>query len=59
MMDQIGNQVFDSVYWFNLGISYSREGEFKESMNAFLIAWRLCDGDLEALILLKHLTLEK
>ena len=50
MMDQIGIQVFDSVYWFNLGLSYSREEKFKESMNAFLIAWRLCDGDLDALI---------
>lgn len=49
MMDQEGIQVFDPVYWFNQGVSYSREGNHKESMDSFLIAWRLFDGDLEAL----------
>ena len=50
LMDKRGVQVFDPVYWFNQGVSYSREGNHKESMNAFLFAWRLYDGDLEALV---------
>lgn len=49
MMDQLGIQVFDSVYWFNHGVSFSREGKHRDSMNCFLVAWRLRDGDLEAL----------
>lgn len=50
MMDKRGVQVFDPVYWFNQGVSCSREGNHEDSANAFLIAWRLYDGDLEALV---------
>jgi tetratricopeptide (TPR) repeat protein len=50
IMDERCIQVFDPKYWFNLGVSRSSKGNFKESMNCFLIAWRLCDSDVEALI---------
>lgn len=49
MMNQRQIQVFDSVYWYNQGVKYSSEGNHSESMNCFLIVWRLCDEDLEAL----------
>lgn len=50
MMNQRQIQVFDSIYWLNQGINYSCEGNHGESMNCFLIAWRLCEGDMEALV---------
>ena len=50
MMNQRQIQVFDSIYWFNQGINYSSEGNHRESTNCFLIAWRLCEVDLEALV---------
>ena len=50
MMNQRQIQVFDCIYWFNQGINYSCEGNHRESMNCFLIAWRFCDGDIEALV---------
>lgn len=50
MMGEMGILEFDSVHWFNRGVSYSREGKHRESMNAFLISWRLYDGDIEALV---------
>lgn len=50
MMNQRAIQVFDNEYWFNQGVSFSHEGQSKEAMTCFLIAWRLYDGDLEALV---------
>lgn len=50
MMNQRQIQVFDSIYWLNQGINYSCEGNHGESLNCFLIAWRLCDEGLEALV---------
>lgn len=50
MMNQRQIQVFDSIYWLNQGINYSCEGNHRESLNCFLIAWRLCDEGLEALV---------
>lgn len=50
MMDRNEVQVFDSVYWFNLGLSLAHAGKHKESAESFLVAWRLYDGDLESLV---------
>ena len=50
MMDQRQIQVFDSSYWFDKGVNYSCDGNHEESMNCFLIAWRLCEGDIDALV---------
>lgn len=50
MMNQRQIQVFDSNYWFDKGVNYSCDGNHEESMNCFLIAWRLCEGDIDALV---------
>lgn len=50
IMDSQGIGVLDSDHWFNHGISASKEGNHKESLKYFLYAWRLNDGDIEALV---------
>lgn len=49
-MDGLGISIFDPVFWFNQGIKASKEGNHKESLKCFLFAWRLDDGDIEALV---------
>lgn len=39
----------NSTYWFNQGVTASRECRFRDAMECFLICWRLNDGDFEAL----------
>ena len=50
IMDSQGIGVLDSDYWFNHGISASEKRNHKESLKCFLYAWRLNDGDIEALV---------
>ena len=39
----------DATYWFNQGVSSSHCNRYEEAYYSFLFAWRLCDGDWEAL----------
>lgn len=40
---------YDASYWFNQGVSSSHCNRHEEAYHSFLFAWRLCDGDYEAL----------
>ncbi len=40
---------FNSISWFNQGVSESRAEHHLEAMHYFLYAWRLNDSDIEAL----------
>jgi hypothetical protein len=42
--------VFDPLKWFNRGIEASRINNHNEALECFLYAWRLNDGDIEALV---------
>ena len=50
IMDSRQITIFDNVYWFNQGVKSSQEAEYENAMNCFLFAWRLNDGDIEALV---------
>ena len=49
-MDNQGIKVFVPVFWYNQGITASREGNHSEALRCFLYAWRLDDGDIESLV---------
>ena len=49
-MDNQDIKDFDPIFWFNQGITASKEGNHSEALNCFLYAWRLDDGDIESLV---------
>ena len=49
-MNNQGIKVFDQIFWFNQGITASKEGNHSEALNCFLYAWRFDDGDIESLV---------
>lgn len=49
MMISQNVDIFDSTHWYNLGISASHSDKFIDGLWCFLFAWRLYDGDAEAL----------
>lgn len=50
MMAKREVSIFDAVYWYNQGISAARDNRQIDSEECFLFAWRLNDGDIEALL---------
>lgn len=50
MMKEQQITVFENVFWFNQGVKSSQENNHKDAMACFLFAWRLYDGDIEALV---------
>lgn len=49
-MDDQEIKDFAPIFWFNQGITESKEGNHSEALNCFLYAWRLDDGDIESLV---------
>ena len=50
MMAKRKINIFDATYWYNQGISAARDSRQIDSEDYFLFAWRLDDGDIEALL---------
>ena len=49
-MDDQEIKDFTPIFWFNHGITTSKEGNHSEALKCFLYAWRLNDGDIESLV---------
>lgn len=49
-MDNQKVKDFTPVFWFNQGITASKEDNHSKALYCFLYAWRLDDGDIESLV---------